>query len=848
MFFSWSAVLLKQSQSLSRLPDVPRIGCGRRPRRRRPQAGGRLFLEVLEARNLLSAWVPKGPAPIGLTGGGNSGRIAALAADPTDPNTIYIAAAGGGVWKTSDGGGTWTALTDDQPTDFMGAIAVAPSNPNVVYAGTGEANLGPSKLQFHRDNIYYGLGVLASTDAGATWTLLGTDVFYRRTISKIVVDPTDPNTVYAAVGAVATNGLPGNTGVWKSTDGGASWVDTTASISTSAAFSDVAIDPANPQVLYAAAGEPGGDAANGVYESTDGGATWLVAGNLPTGASDGHLGRITLALAPSDPQTLYASIVASGLVDPSIYPTGKLYKMMKTTDGGATWTQLTSTPEYFGSYIDGEPDFFGDYDTTLAVDPSNPSVVYAGGGEGGFIRSTNGGASWSSAGSAPHVDHHGIGFDASGRLLVGTDGGIWRQVSPGSTSWSDLNGNLAITQFQGIALHPTDPNIIYGGTQDNGTIKYTGNPDLRWTNSDGGDGGFIRADPNNPATVYHTNCYDANTPSLQHSFFRRSSNSGGSWTSHVTGFNLNQPGNFFPPFVMDPVDSSRLILGTSQVYETTNQANNWSPLGGFVFPDVIDAVAATSDVNTAYASSAGRIFVTFDHGATWSETDPVPPQPGLRYEGIAVDPTNPLLAYVVAANFGDVTGGGHVWMTADGGGSWADISGNLPDVPAWTVVVQPGGSPSALYVGTDNGAYASFDQGTTWAPAGDGLPHAQVHELVLNNNLGLLAAATHGRGVWELSLAPSSSEIVFVSARNLSAGPVEGLDGAGAGAGAARPPQAAAFADMALIDGVFAGHQAGNPPSASFGLPVAHTVAASSGWGWEGDSSGADVEPLTIRV
>ena len=484
----------------------------------------RLCLEQLEVRTLLSSsfplnpvnWTALGPAPLGSGALAASGRVAALAANPTNPDIIYIAAAGGGVWKTTNGGTTWNALTDSQSTLFMGAIALAPSDPNVIYAGTGEANLGPSKLQFNRDNIFYGRGVLKSTDAGATWTLLGNSVFNRRTISKIVVDPTDANTVYVAVGALATNGLPGNTGIWKSTDGGLNWTDTTTGISTDAAYSDVVIDPTNPQVLYAAVGSPAGDSANGIYKTTNGGGSWAVAGDLPTGATDGHIGRITIALAPSDHATLYACLVASGAVDPGIFPTGHLYKMMKTTNSGVNWSQLTSTPEYFGSYIDSEPDFFGDYDTTLAVDPSNPNIVYAGGAEGGFIETTNGGTSWINL-FVPGVDHHGIGFDAMGRLVIGDDQGIYRQTSPGSTSYDDLNGNLSTIQFTGVSIHPTNHDIAYGGSQDNGTERF--NDSLSWNEVDGGDGGHVHVDPFNPNTVYHATGYDANTPSLQHSFF-----------------------------------------------------------------------------------------------------------------------------------------------------------------------------------------------------------------------------------------------------------------------------------------------------------------------------------------
>jgi Sortilin, neurotensin receptor 3, len=176
----------------------------------------------------------------------------------------------------------------------MGAIALAPSSPEIIYAGAGEAHMGPSKARNFRDNIYYGRGVLKSTDGGASWTLLGAAEFDRVTISKIVVEPSDPNTVYVAVGALATNGVLGNTGIWKSIDGGATWSNTTANISALAAFSDLVMDPANPQVLYAAVGEPGvtdARAANSVYKTTNGGATWARAGNFPLGTTNSQLGR-----------------------------------------------------------------------------------------------------------------------------------------------------------------------------------------------------------------------------------------------------------------------------------------------------------------------------------------------------------------------------------------------------------------------------------------------------------------------------------------------------------------------------------------------------------------------------
>ena len=292
----------------------------------------RLGVEMLEERYLLSTSVPvtsnwtfMGPAPIlnGQTPGAEpvTGRIAAIAAHPTDANTIYVAAAGGGVWKTTDGGTSWTAKSDSQATLFMGALAVARSNPNIIYAGTGEtSNSGLS---------FYGRGVLKSVDGGNTWTLLGNAQFDRRTISAIVINPTNPNTVYAAVGANGINGVNGNTGVWKSTDGGVTWNNTTTAISATQDYSDLVMDPSDPNVLYTAVGTSVGNAANGVYKTTNGGTSWSVAGNFPTGT---NVGRTKIAISRTSPQTLYSSVV-----NPF---TGALSQMLKTTDGGSNWSEI----------------------------------------------------------------------------------------------------------------------------------------------------------------------------------------------------------------------------------------------------------------------------------------------------------------------------------------------------------------------------------------------------------------------------------------------------------------------------------------------------------------------------
>ena len=720
---------------------------------------------------------------VGAVGQDASGRIAAIAADPTDVKTFYVASAGGGIWKTTNGGESYIPLTDFYGDTATGSIAVAPSDHNTLYAGTGETSFsGDSR---------YGIGLLKSTDGGASWSMIPGpgDAFYRRCISKIVVDPTHAATVYLTI-AYGSNGFLGNSGVWKSTDGGVNWTNTTAEagLDQTYPYTDLVIDPVHPQTLYTAAGYIFGTDSNGIYKTTDGGANWtLLSGGLPDSE---NVGRISLALANSSPKTLYASI-AQTISDGS-----GLLGLYKTTDGGANWTQLTAAPNYLGGQ--------GWYDDALVVSPTNPNVVFAGGQVNygaqtydqliALVGSTDGGATFhdSSVGEkylGPHTDLHALTFTHDGsRLLDGNDGGLWRLENPNNPNpipvqfsdidnngsniqWTDLNTNLDTIQFTGIALHPTDPKTAYGGSQDNGTEMTTG--DLPWTAIRGGDGGFTRVDQSHPQTIYH----EYYGISLE-----RSDDGGMTWNGATTGINPNDPqppdgsnpAAFYVPYKLDPANQSRVIYGTDHVYESLDKADNFTAIGtpkvnGFNPGDgIVSTLGVAGPTSYApgaiYASAKGSLYATFNDGAVW--TDVSIPGLGANLSDIYVNPLNPADVIASKGSFG----GGKVFRSTNGGKAWADISSGLPDEPFNAVLVDK--KSGTLYAGGDDAVYFSSNFGGSWSKLSTGLPTVQVVDLALSNATGILGAGTHGRGLWTfpLSSVVARPNIAFHTAFTRSGG------------------------------------------------------------------------------
>lgn len=670
-----------------------------------------------------------GPTPIsnGQTFGNRdkvAGRVSSLAINPQQPNIVYLGAAQGGVWRSTDAGANWQPITDNAPTQAIGAIAIDPTDPKIIYAGTGEGNLS--------GDSFFGMGVLKSTDAGDTWVNLASQTFVGLSFNRLLVDPTNQNILYASVargiaGGRSRNPLTGDPGIYKSTDGGVSWV-VVLKDGDPVFFDglDVEMDPTNSSKLF-------GSIRNlGVYITTDSGKTWsLVGGGLPTT----DILRVDVGIAPSDPNVIYASAGSAS--------SGDLDGIYKSTDAGKTWTQTNFPPRsVFGNICQCF------YDNVIVVDPTDPNTVYFGGVA--LYRSTDGGKLWFdiSAMESMHPDFHAIAINVSGQskqIYAGNDGGVWGTVN-GGQDWNQLNDTLDISQFQSIALHPTNPSITIGGTQDNGTNLYQGN--LTWAHADDGDGGFTAIDQDNPNTMYHTYF---NLSGLQITVTR--SDSGGrlgSWFRAGQGLNRDDDVLFYAPFILDPNKQTTVYFGTSRLYRSLDQAKNFQPISGKLTKGTLRAaisaiaVAPTKSSVIYTGSSDGGVFASQDNGASFQDvTDNLPAR---FITDIVVDPMIPTTIYVSLGGFQ----AGQIFKSTTGGKNWKNISNNLPDVPATALVINSN-NPRNLFLGTDIGVFQTKDGGSSWQLV-PGMPVVSVFDLAINTKLGILRAATHGRGVYEFKL------------------------------------------------------------------------------------------------
>lgn len=687
-----------------------------------------LHPQAVPADLVVGKWTSIGPRP---TDAGSlevtSGRINSIAIDPRNSKTIYVGAAEGGVWKTKNGGVTWSALTDSQPSLASGAIALDPSNPDVVYVGTGEEN-------FAIDS-YYGSGILKSANGGSSWkNIVGP--FLHAYIGGLAVHPSNGQVLLCA----------SNIGIYRSTDGAATWNRVLPGIGTAVFF-----DPTDGNIAYAALGSPFGAFNNGVYRSSDGGETWQsVRGSGANALPTVNVGRISLTISHSSPQTLYAAV--------HDYTTGSLLDVYKTTNSGAVWNR-THAPDICAATGQCW------YDMTIRVSPTDPNVVFAG-GQTSIIRSINGGATWTAPYffgpdqlQAIHPDYHDLQFTPDGSTLyIANDGGMYSttDVTNPGVNWTQHNDTLAITQFYpGIAIHPTNLNIALAGTQDNGLQRFTGN--LSWDYVNCGDGGYSAIDRASGLVAY--------TACVSGDIIDQTSDGGNNWIPSEFGIDQSDRAQFVAPMTIDPSNSKTLYFGTYRIWQTRDGAGRWVAISPDLSGDgrgTIKAIAAApSDPNTVYAgTSDGKVQVTHNAlsggSAAWIDRSAGLAQRALT--SITVDPIDAGTAYVTYSGFVNsiVTPTLHVFKTTNGGGKWTDISGNLPDLPVNCLVVDPDFA-NTLYIGTDAGALVTTDGGTTWSTLGTGLPRVVVEAMVLHRPTRTLRAATHGRGVWDVLIPLSST-------------------------------------------------------------------------------------------
>ena len=691
-------------------------------------------------RDILTRWRNLGPESMTMFDwamGNVAGRVAALAVDPTDENTMYLGAASGGLWKTVNGGASWAPIFDDVGTQTIGAIFVDPADSDVVWVGTGE--------QGQSCGSYFGLGLFRSQDGGATFEAVnGTPSHPLRLsyISSIVVHPQDAQIVLAGGHGWCSNGTYYGGGLYRSTDGGATWY-----LELSGPMTDILVDPNEPGTMYAAMGRWAWS-NDGIYKSTDGGSAWTrLTNGIPYGES---VGRIRIAAASQNPQILYA------LVNNASNSASGLYR---SEDGGAQWS-LQNDDACEGQCW---------YDLCLAVDPFNSNTVLVGSIR--FARSTDAGITleyltdgWGGD-QTVHQDTHVLLFStrAYGRFWVGSDGGLWRTDNSG-VGFTNLNANLDVTQFYDIAVHPSDGEIIFGGSQDNSSSRR--NAYQVWdTTVVSGDGFMNLVSPEDPNTVFQTSYPWGDKPSICKSV--TGGGPGSCWWMSTDGIGSGEPFPWVTPLAVShagPGIPAQLFVASHSVYrgraDQSSSAFEWTKISGALTEDEspVSVLASHFDGQSVilYVGTAnGQIWRNDDAMAGTAWQDVTGAYPGGRISDIAVDPTQPDRLFVTRSEFG----GSKVFRSLTGGVSWAAAGQGLPNVPANTVAIDPV-NPFRVFVGNDVGVFESLNGGVSFTPSTRGLPlGVVVTDLEIDDDPHLLTAGTYGRGAWQRDLDQNVSGI-----------------------------------------------------------------------------------------
>jgi photosystem II stability/assembly factor-like uncharacterized protein len=667
-------------------------------------------------------WVQEGPINV-------PGRIVDIEGTGAPENKIYACTASGGIFLTENEGNTWTPIFDDQITLSIGDMDIAPSNKNILYVGTGESNAGGGSL------AYDGFGVFKSNDGGVTWSPKGLESV--GSIGRVVIHPTNPDIVYvAAMGSLFTPNE--ERGIYKTTNGGESW-EQVLFISNITGGIDLAVDPSNPDNVYAALWERTrspetrdyGGPTSGIYKSTNAGTTWS---ELSNGLPNVDLGRIGIAISESDPEILYTTIAD---------PNGPHMGIYQTIDGGDFWFEkssenITSVPYMW---------WFG----RIAIHPKNPSLLY----HIGLLtsKSTNGGNSWAPEFNQMHVDQHIVWMnpDDENEVWMGNDGGVYLTKNGGD---SFISFDLPTTQFYACEIDHLAPSNLYGGAQDNGTNRTLTGQNDDYTKIYGGDGFRVLVDYTDNDIIF---------AEAQRGFLGKSTDGGNSFVSAKVGIG-NEPSNWNTPIAMHPTDPNIMYFGSSRLYRSTNQANFWEPISNDLSDGPYFGVNNYGTITEIGVSANDKVLAGTDDGNIWLVNEAgtlsqvYNSEPRRWITNVSFNPENDNIMYATFSGFRYASTDSQVLMSTDNGQSWLNISGDLPDIPVNDLIVRP--DTDEIIIATDLGVFSTINEGTNWLPVGNGLPNVVVTDIDFHAPTRKLVAATYGRSFFSTILEedPSSTK------------------------------------------------------------------------------------------
>jgi photosystem II stability/assembly factor-like uncharacterized protein len=702
-----------------------------------------------------------------------NGRILHVAVNEKDPYTFYIAPSTGGLWKTVNNGTTFASILPRQSMVPIGHMTMAPSDPNILWVGTGDAASGRIPLR--------GFGVWKSADAGSTWTHMG--LAETRHIGRIAVHPRDPNTVYVAAVGYHFSFNP-ERGLYKTTDGGKTW-ERILFISEKVGVVDVVIDPRNPNTVFAATYDKQripwnfdeGGPETGIYRSRDAGKTWArLAGGLP----GGKLARAGLAIFPKNPNILYAVIDNQNrrplTPEEAKQPSGGRQgaskdrpiggEVYRSDNGGDTWKKMNSDRDSIGG---------GKWYGWIYIDPNDENIVYV--PNVSFYRSVDAGKTWGKTGpeniaSSFHVDYHAFWIDPrnSNHLILGSDGGLAVSYDFGKT-W-DVFDHLPLAQYYAIGVDMEEPYNIYGGLQDNGSVKIPSNGPSGeitrddWRSVGGGDGMMNVVDPEDSRWLFNESQNGAIQRVDQRTGISRSIRPARAREKEALRF------NWTAPIALSPHNSRILYLGAQVVFRSLNRGDSWQEIspdlttndpekrkGNIEFCTLTTIAESPVTPGIIWAGADdGKVQVTRNSGAQWTDTTAKLAAAGAPedYFVTRIFPSNHKegTAYVAKAGWHRDVYKPYVFKTEDFGETWSSATGNLPEGTVYAVI-EDRKNPGLLFVGTEMGVFGTLDGGKSWAPFGANLPpYALVNDLLIHPRDNDLVVATHGRGLFIADIVP----------------------------------------------------------------------------------------------